>query len=222
MRKINLIAMATAAMTLAMASTSFAAKILGYTSQNTTNVVWNGSTLNLNDNNSTMTPGVGQNGGASIAGQSVSFTGLGASSYTKSGNLFDETLLGGTFNIGSGLLTGTFTGADITGLVTGTTGTVALSGITYTGGAWFTGFGFSPTLGASYSTTFSLVPSSTWAGIAGTSSLGNFSGIDSTTAISDQVTSTPEPASVVTFGLGAMALMLMAGIARRRNAGSTL
>jgi len=219
MRKLNIIGIATAALSLVIAGSASATKILGYTSTSTTNVAWSGTSLSLNDSNEVITAGVGQ--GPTVSGQNVTFTGLVGTGYTFSGTSFDEKLSGGTFNIGSGLLTGTFTSADLQALTSSNTGQVALNGITYTGGTWFTGFGFSPTLGAAFTTTFGLVPAVNFSTYATAGGLASFSGLDSTTALSSLV-ATPEPASVSTFGIGALALILMAAIARRRNAGATL
>jgi hypothetical protein len=83
----------------------------------------------------------------------------------------------------------------------------------------FSSAGLSAT-GGSFSLEAIDVAPSTFGITAG--ALNSFSAVDETTFSANPVTSTPEPASVVTFGLGALALMLMAGIARRRNAGSAI
>jgi hypothetical protein len=213
MRKISLIAIATSIVSLAIAGTANAAvKILDYSSASATNVVWSGTTLTLNDNNTVVVPFLGQNGGAALTGQTVAFTGLSYVSNTTTA----DTLSGGTFNIGSGLLTGTFTSATLSG-INSTSGAVAFTGVVYTGGTWFPA-GYSTSVGTQLSTQFGYVSG---VFVAGSGPSTAFTALDSTNAFAT-VASTPEPASVATFGIGAMALMLLAAVARRRNANMTL
>lgn len=216
MRKLNLIAIASAAMSLAFVGGANATSILTYGSSNPVNVVWNGTSLNLNDNSTNVTSKLGF---GLATGQTVTFTGLTQTGYTP-GASFDLALSGGGFNIGSGLLTGTFTSADITGAATSNVGFITFNGVVYSGGTWLPS-NFSDTVGTALSTEFNLPSGTTWANFAGPSGVSAFNGSDATTA-SGTITASPEPASVLTFGMGAIALMLMAGIARRRNAGAQL
>jgi hypothetical protein len=211
MRKINLVAIATAAVSMAFAGVANATSILTYGSANPVNVVWNGSALNLNDNDSTVQSKLGF---GTVTGQNVTFTGLTSPTYTAVAGGFDLNLSGGSFNIGSGLLTGTFTSADLTGQDTSNVGFVAFNGVVYTGGSWLPA-NFSDTIGTALSTEFNLPSSTTWANFDTGSSISAFNGSDATTA-SGTVVASPEPASVVTFAMGAIALMLMVGAVRRR------
>jgi hypothetical protein len=219
MRKINLIAITTAAMSLALSGAALA------TTQNIlligpAPVTWTSatSTLALGPSSATATPEDGQNGGASLSGQSVTFTSLVGSSFSNLPGQFTETLGGGSFSFG-GLLSGTFTGATLTGTIGGDLGDVQYSGVVFTpGGAWLPAGFTNDALNTEF------IDSSNFALTGGGTALADFTGGDGTTASGTPppVTSSPEPASVATFGIGAMALMLMAAVARRRNAGAQL
>jgi hypothetical protein len=221
MRKINLIGIATAALSLVMVGAANADKILQYNA-GVPNVIWDGGTLNLNNSGgTTVQPFLGQNGGVSLTGQSVTFTGLVGTSYSfTSPTNFDEELGNGTFSIGPGLLTGSFTGAKLEAS-SNTTGSVGFEGVSFTGGSWLDNKTVAPELTVTFGFND---PNVTWANFAGSDGLGAFNGIDTTDAFgfTPQTTSTPEPASVATFGIGAIALVLMAAVARRRNANAAL
>lgn len=217
MRKYNLIALATSAITIGLAGSALATPILTYGSANPINVVYSGTGLSLNDNNSNVTSKLGF---GLATGQTVTYTGLSKTSYSATATSFDALLSGGTFNIGSGLLTGSFTSADLTGAFSSNVGFVQFNGIVFTGGSWLPA-NFSATVGTALSTEFNLPSMQTWADFANATNVSAFNGSDATTASGTPV-ATPEPASVATFSMGAIALMLMAAIARRKNSSQVL
>jgi hypothetical protein len=218
MRKFNLIAIATAGMSLALTGAALAANqnilLIGPAPVSWTSAT---STLTLGPNTSaTATPEDGQNGGVSLSGQTITFSSLVGSSFTDTAGSFTESLGAGTFSFG-GLLSGTFTGASLTGQIGNDLGDVKYSGVVFTSGAWLPAGFTNDALNTEF------INNDNFALTSG-SQLADFTGGDGTTAsgVPPTVTSSPEPASVATFGIGAMALMLMAAVARRRNAGAQL
>jgi hypothetical protein len=213
-----LIALATSVITMGIAGSAFSTPILTYGSANPFNVIYSGSGLSLNDNDTTVTPKDGQ--GAVQMGDTVAFTGLAETNYTATATSFDASLSGGSFNIGTGLLTGTFSSADLTGAFSSNVGFVQFNGVVFTGGSWLPA-NFSDTVGTALSTEFNLPSMTNWSDIGNQSGIGAFNGSDATTA-SGTPLSTPEPASVAAFSLGAIALMLMAAVTRRKNCNQVL
>lgn len=228
MRKFNLIAMATAAMSLAAVGSAMAAPIavFGTAGSGDANVSWSGTTLTVTDTAGSF---VGKNGffgtNSNLSGEvtSISFAG---STFTTSGSTFTETLGAGTFTTTGpgGTISGTIGAGDsFTGSLTGPaafTFTGIPGDVTYNSTPLFNSSGLAYT-GGDFSLEAIDVSPGTFTDGGVPLALNPFTAVDETT-FSANVTSTPEPASVATFGIGALALVMMAAIARRRNAGAQL
>jgi len=143
----------------------------------------------------------------------VVFTGLKNSGATAvAGNLFDQSLTGGTFDISQGnkvLLTGNFTGADLTGLLGSGSKSAFVSSdlhnVTYTGGLFQTlsGIGASSPSNA-FSLSFLNIPN----GLSVTNGhLNGFTASGSGQFQAPVPPAVPEPASVVPFALGGLGLL---------------
>jgi len=216
-RKIGIIAIASAAISVAFAGSAFAAFTTIADAEATT-VSFTGGVLSIGSSSSPIVY-LPATLNVSEGTAPVTFTGLSASGAPTvvAGVDITQALTGGTFSFGTGgsLLKGTFTGAKLTEETDGSgVGLVSFSGVTFTGGSLLPGFAATP---AELSTEFNLNTGDF--GVTG-GTLDSFSGTDGTTA--SGVSVVPEPASVSTFGIGAGALILLAAIARRRKATSAI
>jgi hypothetical protein len=221
MRKISIIAIATSAISLAFAGAAFADVPIFGTIGNT--ITWNGSTLTVTGSGNAFTS-EGEPYFAGVVGPVSTSITFSAGTLTTSGSSFTQGLGAGVFTIttGSGVISGTIaSGASFSGSTTGSA-TFAWNpvagDVTYNSTPLFSGKGLS-TIDGNFSLEGISVEPSPFTISHGV--LSGFSATDGST-FSANPTTTPEPASVATFGIGAMALMLLAGLARRRNANSTL
>jgi len=229
MRKISIIALATAAISVGFAGAASAVTVFTTSGAGNNNVVWNGSTLTVTD---TAGAFVGKSGyfasNDTFSGETTSIVFTGSSlSYNSVTGAFTENLGAGTFTTTGpgGTISGTIAAGDSfsgSTLPLGSsqpfTFTNVPGDVTYSSTALFNSSGLLSTGGGFSIEAPDSVTPSPYVVTGGV--LQSFSVADSTTFTA--LTATPEPASVATFGIGAMALMLLAGLARRRNANSTL
>ena len=214
MRKLSLIAVATSVLAFGATASAFALEPILSTVGST--ITWTGTALDISAPNAAIYNDTDPSNPISLGTGVVTFTGLDASTpATPSGGIYKEALTGGDFSFGSAL-SGTFTGATLIEDPADEDVNLNFSGVDFTGGSQLPGWNATPS-----------------ALVLGLNLEGNPTlGVDSGTGFLDPFTatdpfhasgtpSTPEPASVETFGIGAAALMLLA-IARRRKANSTL
>jgi len=220
MRKLNLIGIAVAAMTLAVAGAASAAqtKIID---ANALDVSLSGGTLTVSSAASDIhyLPSTADIDEGTVP-VSITFGAETGTATVVGGDEFIQSFGGGTFSYGGDLF-GTFTGATVTA-TDGSGGQINYSGVVYNTGSSLLSTGlatFSPTVDTSMTSSWSSDQSY---GLTAGSQLADFSATDTSEADGSLVTSTPEPTSVATFGIGAMALVMMAAFARRRNAGAQL
>jgi len=219
MRKISIIAIATSAISLfgAVAANAVVA-IFGTAGAGGANVAWNGSTLTVTDTGN---------------GNFVPKNGF----FASNGNLGHETTsivfsilstVGGTVDLGGGTFTTTGPGGTISGSIASGDSFVFTTGGASGGSFTFTGIPGNVTYNSTplYNTSgllytggnFSLEAQNVFATRGAT---GSYTAVDEAT-FSAQPPSVPEPASVATFGMGALALLTLAAVARRRTANQIL
>jgi hypothetical protein len=160
---------------------------------------------------------------SALFGQSVTFTGLqNVGTVTGAGTTaspYTQALSGGTFTIGPGLLTGTFSGGHLLDATSGA-GTASLidqlNNVTYTGGTYFTQSGLQNPGAFSISLT-SVNPTISVTG----GYINSFQAAGTGTFSATSPTSVPEPASVVPFALGGLALLGLIARKTRRTSGAS-
>lgn len=160
---------------------------------------------------------------------SLTFTGLSNVGTTStSGSLFDQILSAGTFNIVNGtttLLSGSFTGADLMGKTGASTKSASLNtdlyNVTYTGGKFFTDSGVSK-IDPNNSLSFSFLNIPNGLSVSN-GSLNSFTASGSGQFQGDVAASTvPEPATIVPFVLGGLALLGLVVRKTRRVSGAAV
>lgn len=231
MKKYATLAMAAFAL-MAVAYTSASAQtqeaIAGVINHNQqSNVVWNGSTLVITGSSANASSDLGL---GSTSSATVTFSNLTQTNYIApsilNGNTFTQDFSGGTFTVTDNnngnktLISGAFTGAQLSAVNGSTSGGIQFAGVTFNAGGQYVPAGMDLTdafgLNA-LSVEFNTQNGGTLSDNGLGTTLANYSGHDGITWSSVVTTGVPEPASFATFGIGAFMLLALGLIAKRRS-----
>ncbi len=240
MRKLLSSILAIAALSVMATTGAFAQNFLstngGTGSNGTPNLTWNGTSLLISSNNMAISPEASNatpaqppaiSSGVSINVGPLTGTGYIDTGATPNTGTFIETFGAGTFTVSEGgttFLTGQFTGGDFTNGVTNNSITYQMTGVSFgdgvhasSAGTYFPG-NYNPATGAmSGEANISNNGSLSWSALGVTAFNGNDGITWSAPAIP---TTTPEPASFATFGIGALALLALVAFKRRNSVNS--